>query len=221
MPRRHHHLRKISPVCIHGLVPGMLAHDVLTILATNEYNRSSIRNITTAIILPEVPNARHPLKWRLCCYGISDHTWLNMDPLNSRLRAAGVSHEVAVTASPIDGFQDYFALDALYEEYYAPRDKVLKTPTTSAAVTPTHQPKIRVSNFSNKNGGPQQVQAPTILQEGSRLFPVPAMLTPAVSTYLSKPQVAPDSTGPHHGALTKTTGSGLNTALVASSLLPP
>ena len=220
MPRRHRHIRKISPVCIHGLAPGMLAHDVLTILATNEYNRSYIRNITTAITLPEIPNARYPLNWRLCCYGIHDPTWLNMDPLNNKLRAAGIHQATVVTTNPIDGLQDYFALDELYEEYYAPRDKLLKTPSPSPAETPPLQPRIRVSNLSSKNGGPQQVQAPTIIQEGSHPLPGTTMMTPAVSTYLSRLQAAPDTTGSPSGALTKL-GSGTNSALVASSLLQP
>ena len=46
------------------------------------------------------------------------------------------------------------------------------------------------------------------------------MMTPAVSTYLSRLQAAPDTTGSPSGALTKL-GSGTNSALVASSLLQP
>ena len=127
IPRRHHHLQKVSPVSISGLVAGMLAHEALTILAANEYNRAAIRTITTAIILPEVPTARPPLTWRLCCFGIADHTWLNTDSLNSKLREPGSLENVKVSAGPMDGLRDYFMLDALYEEFYRPRDKLLKT----------------------------------------------------------------------------------------------
>ena len=96
----------------------MLAHEALTILAANEYNKAAIRTITTAIILPEVPTARPPLTWRLCCFGIADHTWLNTDSLNSKLRESGALESVKVSAGTMDGLRDYFMLDALYEEFY-------------------------------------------------------------------------------------------------------
>ena len=154
IPRRNPQLKVELGLIIQHVPRGCLAGDVMTILATDEYNHPALLKVDCAVHLPSVPEA-HDRPDRILLLGgrISERD-IQLDSLSAHINSTSLTPtEPRLRRVVVEGLAEIHKLQIMIDQHYASQDRLLSPQPD----TDPHTSKVRVSSFaSNFNPPPQR-----------------------------------------------------------------